>query len=681
MPTTLSSFASSEFQLRYKTPYVSESLNQKLAGVIPRGIYKGFFLDADPGAGDRTVRVVADPDDLDHLAVFLTSTGYSITVKRTGGNFLLSLVALSSKTIALCVYASYSVGATTTAQLRAYEISPVDEFSVAPERNDLVVLGTVVVPAGGAIVNASIKPTYRDLSALNVAHSAVPFIPVVKDSSFESGLIGMIGKHSTHPYWYSDQLIASSKWRMTNSAAKFGSKCASFYVGAGASSGELTQVLDTPIYDQQLIKVEVWVKVLEASAVGSLSVYLYFGDEALAGFPSALITPIDVTAVDASWRKVEQVWRVPPGLGFRHLRGASLKASGLTFIAALGDKILVDGFQVYVEDGNSTAKEVSDTLLNMMAAYSVLFRDKMVAFDAKPAVAYLDSTTPAGIGSLILDQAEGTAGTEPPVLWPKGRIHVGGEALTTARMFGDFNSNSGSDRSLLMEFNDTGSGGATRKIRVYLGQTNGGGNSRQLFITLNASYSPSLWYRDDATEDSILVSIGTYFAVQYYPLASGDGWADAAWLSNQLIAPLGHVTCRDGSWQVTNPSTGASGSNPPTTFDVHNELVAKTIPKGWGHVTTGTTPIVPNNGINITSVACPTATTMLVTLVRSFADANYAVSAHVRDTTAYHAQVVAQAAGTFTLSVFDMAGALQTIDGSGGSITVDVVWSLDGMQS
>ena len=38
---------------------------------------------------------------------------------------------------------TYSIGAATTAEFKAYQISPVDDFSTAPERDELVVLGQV----------------------------------------------------------------------------------------------------------------------------------------------------------------------------------------------------------------------------------------------------------------------------------------------------------------------------------------------------------------------------------------------------------------------------------------------------------------------------------------------------------------------------------------------------------
>ena len=97
----------------------------------------------DPGV--RTVKVQADSLRDDHAAVVQTALGEAITIRRTGGDFVLDLASFANKTVVLALVSTYAVGKPTTAAIQAFEVTPVDEFSLAGD--EIVPIGTVDVPA------------------------------------------------------------------------------------------------------------------------------------------------------------------------------------------------------------------------------------------------------------------------------------------------------------------------------------------------------------------------------------------------------------------------------------------------------------------------------------------------------------------------------------------------------
>ena len=152
--TSMLPFADAEIKMRWREPYVTEGPNKKLAGVVPRGIYRGFSLGFH--GSNMLVRVSVDPDKGDHVAVYETDTGmttrYSMRVELTGGDFTLDLTPWPSQLVYIAIYAEYSTLGTTAASLRVYTEA---EYAGAAEKDELVILGTVQVPALGNPVPAT----------------------------------------------------------------------------------------------------------------------------------------------------------------------------------------------------------------------------------------------------------------------------------------------------------------------------------------------------------------------------------------------------------------------------------------------------------------------------------------------------------------------------------------------
>jgi hypothetical protein len=186
MPTFLDQFTDAEIKVRFKEPFLTAGLDQKLARVQPRGVYRGFELVTGP-ALKVTVQVEAASGQ--SVAVYETADGYSLRINRTG-NYDLDLAALTTKTVVLAIFADYTLNVDTRAEVRAYELSPVDEFTGAAERDELVVLGTVVVPGAGLITD--IRSTYRTMAWEDEAPGAREWVQFVENGGFEMALVAPI---------------------------------------------------------------------------------------------------------------------------------------------------------------------------------------------------------------------------------------------------------------------------------------------------------------------------------------------------------------------------------------------------------------------------------------------------------------------------------------------------------
>lgn len=183
MPTSLLSIASSSLSVRYKEPFLSDGINAKFAPQAS-GVYQGFRLGTS--VSNLSVSVNVDPVSSVNLAQYRNAAGRTVAI-RTTGNATLDLTAFASKTVVICVYAQYATTATTAAEYRAYELSPSDEFTADPDRDYLVVLGTVEVPAAGLVPALSISNLYRTYAGDGQSAQAVPRIPAIKNPHFGLG--------------------------------------------------------------------------------------------------------------------------------------------------------------------------------------------------------------------------------------------------------------------------------------------------------------------------------------------------------------------------------------------------------------------------------------------------------------------------------------------------------------
>ena len=210
MPTDVFTFPSADTTMRYRQSFTTEGLNQKNFALMPHGIYRGFQLELDSGAGERTVNIAADPVELDNLAVVNTAAGFSLTL-RHASDVLLDLSSYSAVTVVVGVFGSYAVGATTANLIRVFTLAEYDALAAAT-RDELVVLGTVVVPVSGVIVAASISDNRRTQPFMRRTPGHVEWTNIIPNGYFGSAEVGSAVGDFSHAG------IAAG-WDMAGSAA------------------------------------------------------------------------------------------------------------------------------------------------------------------------------------------------------------------------------------------------------------------------------------------------------------------------------------------------------------------------------------------------------------------------------------------------------------------------------
>lgn len=173
------SIAFDQIKMRWQEPYVSQGLNKKMFGVLPRGVYSGFFVvpsaDNDPRHIDITNKVGAGCVSGYCFGAYDTTSGFSIAVHEdlfgnqttvTGqsqlGQFTLDLTGLDGQSVYCALDVAYLLGQDTQAFVKI-----VDAAEIAAHPN-LTILAKINVPAPFVpITDANIvidDPTYPRLT-------------------------------------------------------------------------------------------------------------------------------------------------------------------------------------------------------------------------------------------------------------------------------------------------------------------------------------------------------------------------------------------------------------------------------------------------------------------------------------------------------------------------------------
>jgi hypothetical protein len=325
MATQLTTFAPSEIRVIRKEVLLTEGLNLKEAAVTPRGTYRGFRLAVHPNP--LNITVIPDPGKTDdHVAVYETESGYSLRLRRTGGSFSLDLSSKVSTTVIIAIYANYTTGTITSAEIRAYELSPVDEYTSAPEVEDLVVLGTVVVPASGVIPAADITHSRRVMAWENAAVETKEWVQFIENGSFQTAKVGTITPaagsvtvEEAVPGWdtfsgcFSYGGLALS---ISTAQARTGTKSLRFALsGALAQQGLIRYAGVAQVRPGQLVKASVWVKGVSlnpgpVAAPGQLGLYLHFSKEDGTAAGTVYISDPSLTG-SFGWTEITNIITVP----------------------------------------------------------------------------------------------------------------------------------------------------------------------------------------------------------------------------------------------------------------------------------------------------------------------------------------------------------------------------------
>lgn len=178
----------------------------------------------------------------------------------------------------------------------------------------------------------------------------------------------------------------------------------------------------------------------------------------------------------------------------------------------------------------------------------------------------------------------------------------------------------------------------------------------------------SLWGADDTTDAASLWRMDDLSARFYRKTTTSTAWTIDDWDGNSSLSyqqmTLGNTTVSGPasivcSIQMENPrvqflntaaATG-SDSNPPETQGVINELRAKNIPKAWGCIRSGATPLALA-GFNIADVDT-TGNTCTVTWASGMDDDDYAVAIIGMSSEPHVCYVTARTNTTVTFEAYD----------------------------
>jgi hypothetical protein len=496
--------------MRYRESYVTEGLNAKLAVNTPPGTYRGFRL-ATHGSND-TITVEADAGSLDHVAIYQTLDGFSLTVRKTGGDYavdLSSLVDAAQKTWIITIYADYAVGSTTTAVLRAYEWLPTDEFTSAPEKGELVVLGMVTIPAGGGvpIPAGNIVPDKRSFGWANKAEEAVSWSALLKNGGFEFSWDDLGGNFEcASAWWWRETTVGDAEWEIWTSAVHSGVKALAWLHQGTPSTGTCAQDLGVPVEPGQLVRYRFYKKCLVVSTGGTCEFVFEWLDDGGDPLSTTDIT-IDLTGTDADFVEVTGTIAVPTGAYYLHR--VAFTNTTLNFGSST-EGFILDDVQVWLESKNQERDQLS-SVVGPVWATALALRDRS------------DPTDFAAYSGALL-RYDKTVG-QPE--WGGIRLYRPSQAGTQSApaLIGHVSDSASHTYSLIREYSPDGD----VAIREYISRTS------DFVRTVNAAWniSTNQWVKDDPAPEAIRVKHNAAnIEIEYYTGAGPFG--DGAWTGTML---------------------------------------------------------------------------------------------------------------------------------------------------
>jgi hypothetical protein len=522
MATLISTFAESDLKMRFREPFGTEGLNAKLAINTPPGTYRGFRLGTH-GSSD-SVTLVADPDELDHVAVYQTLTGYSLTIRTTGGDGVLdlsSLVDAAEKTWVLAVYATYSLGPATSAEIRAYELAPTDEFTVALELGELVVLGSVTIPAGGGVTipASNITTAHRTQAWASVAKEALPWAPLLRNADFEwsDDDAGNETIEDASLYW-TREVSGLNSWSTTAVADK-GSRSIGFLYVSGTSTIEMYQHIHLPIIEGQTVRLKARKWVVSAPSAGNIEMFVETADADGTGVLVQTL-PLDATTADGAFVTVEGSIQVPLGSGHTQITRIGIRTDGLSFGSA-GIRVLVDSVQAWLEVKALDDLDIAASTQGVTAAHKLVLVDH-----SDP-----DQGTTPNVALLEYDSASNTVtmrskSGEAPGL--NAQLAVLGDTLADtpanadrARVTATAGVGVGVEYVLMWESVPTSEKGYRRYVTP----------TGSMIEVVNAKYSNTgnNWIKDVNGEEATRFEIGKDGIAFLWQVGSVNSWLDNAW--------------------------------------------------------------------------------------------------------------------------------------------------------
>jgi hypothetical protein len=261
MPTSGYSFTSQEITVRFRAPYISESLNQQFRGIVSAGVYEGF--NPQVSGTSLHIELATDPSGRSSaVAVSDLNPTTSVSV-HVAGTIDLDLSTYASKTVAVCVDLHYAFPADTTGTVNIYDLGT----ETVPATS--CVLAKVIVPAAGLIPAANINIDDRSFPFLSRGRDATPMVSVVRNGApyLTHDLVGL------PDFWDSASLTAmtyiASSAVLAPSGFNLAFRAQKNAAGLGSVSGTLLQKIGLPVPTNRRLRLTVAFRPSVVPSVGN----------------------------------------------------------------------------------------------------------------------------------------------------------------------------------------------------------------------------------------------------------------------------------------------------------------------------------------------------------------------------------------------------------------------------
>lgn len=315
--TTISSITNTQVKMRWKEPYVSDGLNTKFTGLIPRGIVRGGRMES-AGSGNQVV-IKGDPYSGDIVVAYEDGNGRMMTVNLGTGDVVLDLASLAADEYYIAMYVNYTTGSDTEAEWRAYTQAQLD---VAAEKDEVVIFGWVDRDGTTPIPDDQVDAKQRTSAWMFQPTGQLRPVPVVRNGGFESNFA----------FWSSSD---SAYITIDETEQHSGARSCKFSLGDNTlllnQSGILNAVNPIPVVPGDYVRVRGWVKAdsVPAAATDYMVVILQWDkDLALATTATAMVVYFETGTYD--WKLFEVIFQVD------------------------GDARFIDGVQFKIDPGTLT---------------------------------------------------------------------------------------------------------------------------------------------------------------------------------------------------------------------------------------------------------------------------------------------------------------------------------------
>lgn len=192
MPTQIEQTSAQDAKIRYQEPYVSEGLNKKFHGVVPRGVVRGGRI--VPAGSGLNVDLKIDPLYQDSVYSYVDDTGHQITYRESSDRSL-SLGSFAESVVYIALHINYTNAGPTTVEWRAYTESEYDAGDADIDR--VIVVGRVDVPDSGPIPAENVTPRGRMDAWEGVSPGILPWTQVVGNPRFDVATTGVFAQSGT----------------------------------------------------------------------------------------------------------------------------------------------------------------------------------------------------------------------------------------------------------------------------------------------------------------------------------------------------------------------------------------------------------------------------------------------------------------------------------------------------